>query len=161
MNQSGPWRDRGFSESAWLSAILTPARAPWSLGSNWHRQDRYRWGYNHTLERDKTRRSEWKCFIEPLGGDSAHPARRKCPCSLYFRKPFGFSHPFRRGGDRRSMLANHVRRPNGWSDAATPRHTGHRGTGGAGGAGELGHPRPGNDYLVAATRLPVSVSGAA
>src|SRR6516164_10548216 len=90
---------------------------------------------------------------------NAHPIRPKCLCSLSFRKPFRVSRPFRRGGDRLSVLANYVRRSNGWSGAATSRHTGHPRRGGAGGAGELGHPRPSDDHLAVATCLSVALSG--
>ena len=104
-----------------------------------------------------------------LGGDSGYPTPRpSCAlpalpaflCALSIRNLFPTSRPFRPGGDLLSVLADDMRRPNGWSDTATSRHTGHPGTGRAGGARDLGHPRPGNAYLVAATCLPIAVSGA-
>ena len=58
------------------------------------------------------------------------------------------------------MLANGVRRTNGWSSAATPRDAGYPGTGRAGGAGDLGNSRPGNQCLAAAVGVPVTVWGA-
>src|SRR6266404_7529643 len=117
----------------------------------------------------ETRRCEWKCFINLLGGDSASPTPRPSHAlparpaflrGLSFPKPFSILRPLRPGGDRLSVLADNVQRPNRRSHAATSRHTRHPGTGGAGRAGELGHPRPGDDDLAAATGLPVAVSGA-
>src|SRR6516225_7339295 len=117
----------------------------------------------------ETRRSECKCFIKLLGGDSAYPTPRpSCPlrarpavlCALSFRRPFSVSRSLRPGGDRLSALSNDLRCPNDWSDTATTRHTGHPGTGRAGAARDLGHPRPGDAHLAAATGLPVAVSGA-
>ncbi len=79
--------------------------------------------------------------------------------TLSHRDPFSISISLPPGDDRPSVLADGLRRPNGWSDAAASRHTDYPGKGRAGGAGELGHSRPGDQCLAAATGLPVTVSG--
>jgi hypothetical protein len=143
--------DAALPDLAHCPAATSSSLASWCFGAFWNSPCLSAQALSAAIAETTDR-----FFQRPI---HARATRASFPWAPSFRDRWSIWRHHRPGGDRLGVLSEDVRRPNGWPDAATSRHTGHPGTGRAGAAGKLGHSRPGNDYLGAAACLPLAVSG--